>query len=218
MRLPTIRARSIGPFGRWATALGAAFAALAAAAVLAAAAETPMDPGTSHQHPAGAAAESLRSPYAAIPGTAASGLLPEEVEGLTKGQGMALALAAEVNGYPGPRHLLDAAHAGQLELLPEQRATIQRIYDRMLAEAKAKGQEILQAEEGLAMRFRHGQIDEATLRNLLGHIGLLRADLRFIHLRTHLETKAILSPEQVARYNALRGYQGGAGSDPHRGH
>ena len=218
MRLPTIRARSIGPFGRWATALGAAFAALAAAAVLAAAAETPVDPGTIHQHPAGAAAESLRSPYAAIPGTAASGLLPEEVEGLTKGQGMALALAAEVNGYPGPRHLLDAAHAGQLELLPDQRETIQRIYDRMLAEAKAKGQEILQAEEGLAMRFRHGHIDEATLRNLLGHIGLLRADLRFIHLRTHLETKTLLTPEQIARYKTVRGYDGGTGGPEQHKH
>jgi Spy/CpxP family protein refolding chaperone len=197
--------------------LGPAFPALAAAALLAAA-ETPGDPGTKHRHPAAAGSESLRSPYAAIPGTAASGLLPEEVEGLTKGQGMALALAAEVNGYPGPRHLLDAAQAGQLELPPDQRQAIQRIYDRMLAEAKAKGQEILQAEEGLATRFRHSHIDEESLRNLLGQIGLLRADLRFIHLRAHLETKAVLSPEQVARYNALRGYRGAAGSDPHRSH
>ena len=205
MNPATIRVRSIGPFRRRAAAVGAAFAALAAAAVLAGAAQTPADPG--------AAAESLRSPYAAIPGTAASGLLPQEVEGLTKGQGMALALAAEVNGYPGPRHILEAATAGQLDLRPDQREAVQQLYDRMLAEAKGKGQEILQAEEELAMRFRHGHIDEAGLREMLYRIGEYRAELRFIHLRTHLGTKALLTPEQIARYNAVRGYD--AGGVPH---
>lgn len=212
MKHPTIHVRSIGPFRRWAAALRAAFAGLAAAAALAGAAQTPADPGAPHQPPAGVAAESLRSPYAAIPGTAASGLLPEEVEGLTKGQGMALALAAEMNGYPGPRHVLEAAGPGQLDLRPDQREAVQRFYDQMLAEAKAKGQEILQAEEELAMRFRHGHIDEPSLRETLHRIGEYRADLRFIHLRTHLGTKALLTPEQIARYNAVRGYDDGGTS------
>lgn len=215
MRPATMRVRSIGPFRRWAVALGAAFAALAAAAVLAGAAETPAGPATGHQHSGGAAADTLRSPYAAIPGTAASGLLPEEVEGLTKGQGMALALAAEANGYPGPRHVLDAAASGQLDLRPEQREAFLRLYDRMLAEAKAKGQEILRAEEELAMRFRHGHIDEPSLRETLGQIGQLRAQLRFIHLRTHLKAKALLTPEQVARYRTVRGYDAGGGPHQH---
>jgi len=215
MKLNTIRVQSIGPFRRWAAALGAAFAALAAAAVLAGAAETPVDPAPNHQHPGGAPADALRSPYAAIPGTAASGLLPEEVEGLTKGRGMALALAAEVNGYPGPRHVLDAAASGQLDLRPEQRETFLRLFDRMRAEAKAKGQEILQMEEQLAMRFRYGHIDETSLREILGHIGQLRADLRLIHLRTHLEAKALLTPEQIARYKTVRGYDTGGGAHQH---
>jgi hypothetical protein len=215
MKLSTIHVRSIGPFRRWAAALGAAFAALGAAAALAGAAQTPADPGAAHQPPAGAAAESLRSPYSAIPGTAASGLLPQEVEGLTKGQEMALALAAEVNGYPGPRHVLDAAGAGQLDLRPEQREAFLRLCDRMLAEAKAKGQEILQMEEQLAMRFRHGRIDEAGLRQILEHIGQLRADLRFLHLRTHLEAKALLTPEQIARYRTVRGYDAGGQHPTH---
>ncbi len=214
MKLPTIRVRSIGPFRRWAAALGAVFAALAAAAVLAGAAETPVGRAPNHQHSGAAAADTLRSPYAAIPGTAASGLLPEEVEGLTKGQGMALALAAEVNGYPGPRHVLDAAASGQLDLRPEQREAFLRLYDGMLAEAKAKGQEILQMEEQLAMRFRHGHIDEAGLRQILEHIGQLRAQLRFLHLRTHLEAKALLTPEQIARYRTVRGYETGGAHQP----
>ena len=217
MRSARTPVRATGPSRRWAIALGTAFAVVATVTTIAIAAETSADPATGHHGPASAAADALRSPYALVPGTGATGLLPEEVEGLTKGLGMALALAAEANGYPGPRHLLDAAETGQLALRPDQREAIHRIYDRMLAEAKAKGQEILRMEEQLAMRFRHGQIDEASLREVLGHIGQLRADLRYIHLRTHLETKALLTPEQIARYNTLRGYDTDAGSHQ-RGH
>lgn len=215
MWLPTTNFRSIALIGRWPIVLAVAFAALVAAGTLAGAAGKPADPGTSHQHSGGAPADALRSPYAAIPGTAASELLPEEVEGLTKGQGMALALAAEVNGYPGPRHLLDAAAAGQLDLRPEQRDAVQHLYDRMLAEAKAKGQEILQVEEELAMRFRHGHIDDAGLRKILDHIGQLRADLRYIHLCTHLETRGLLTPDQIARYKTVRGYDAGGDALQH---
>ncbi len=88
----------------------------------------------------------------------------------------------------------------------------------MSAEARAKGQEILDAEAHLALRFRHAHIDEPTLRGLLERIGTLRAELRFIHLRTHLETKALLTPEQVARYNAVRGYDGSGGSESQHKH
>jgi Spy/CpxP family protein refolding chaperone len=196
-----------------AAATGGAFLALAVAAALAAAAEP-----AAHSHkPETAAQAPLVSPYVGEGDARATGLLPEEVEGLAKGSGMAMALPAELNGYPGPRHVLDAADAGQLPLRPEQREAVQRLYDRMLAEAKAKGQEILQAEASLARRFRHAHIDEATLREALERIGRLRADLRFFHLRTHLETKALLTPEQIARYNAVRGYDVPAGgSEQHK--
>ena len=175
------------------------------------AAETPAAPAGGHHSPGGAGTGALHSPYSGARDVQATGLLPDEVEGLTKGSGMTLALAAEVNGYPGPRHVLDAADAGQLTLRPEQRQAVQGLFDRMSAEAKGKGQEILTAEAHLATRFRHAHVDEPTLRGLLEQIGTLRAALRFIHLRTHLETKALLTPVQVARYNAVRGYDGSGG-------
>jgi Spy/CpxP family protein refolding chaperone len=159
----------------------------------------------------GAPAVPLRSPYAPLRGTGATGLLPEEVEGLQKGQGMALALAAEANGYPGPRHVLDMDGTGGLTLSPEQRRAFERLYDGMLAEAKARGEEILQAEAHLAARFRHGHIDEASLGEILDRIGRLRVQLRFVHLRTHLAAVALLTPEQIARYRSVRGYDGGQG-------
>ena len=51
-----------------------------------------------------------------------------------------------------------------------------------------------------------GHADDAGLRKSLERIGLLRVDLRFVHLRTHLETQCLLTPDQIARYNTLRGY------------
>jgi hypothetical protein len=179
-------------------------------------AETAAVPMTGHHDPGGAPAGNVRSPYAVLRGTAATGLLPEEVEGLVSGKGMALALAAEVNGYPGPRHVLDAAEAGQLLLRPDQHAAVERLNAQMLEEAQAKGQEILRVETDLAHRFREGRIDDPSLRETLNRVGQFRAELRFIHLRTHLTTRALLAADQIARYNTVRGYDVSGGSpQPH---
>jgi hypothetical protein len=153
--------------------------------------------------------EGLRSPYAGQHHAAETGLLANEFEALSMGTGFAMALPAELNGYPGPRHVLDATDASQFSLSPGQREAIQNLYDRMLSEARAKGQEIIQAEAQLALRFRQADVDETTLCEILQRIANLRADLRFIHLRTHLKTKVLLTPEQIGRYNTVRGYDAG---------
>jgi Heavy-metal resistance len=157
----------------------------------------------------------LHSPYAEQHNAAETGLLPNEFEALSMGTGMAMALPAELNGYPGPRHVLDAADAGQFSLSPGQRETIQNLYDGMLSEARARGQEIIQAEAQLTQGFRHADMDEAKLREILERIANLRRELRFIHLRTHLKTRAMLTHEQIERYNAVRGYDA---DRPHSGH
>ncbi len=217
MRLAASLRLRIGDRWRRASAVGTTFFLTATLGGVAAPAETPGHPAPGPGGHGSAAGATVRSPYAAQPDARDTGLLADEVEALTKAAGMAMALPAELNGYPGPRHLLDAASAGQLELRPEQREAIQRIYDRMLGAAKAKGLEVLQAEANLATQFRHAHIDEATLRDLVDRIGRSRADLRFIHLRTHLETKPLLTAEQIARYNALRGYEAGGGASHQHG-
>jgi hypothetical protein len=190
--------------------LGGVVIATGVAAAVLVGAETPSG---EHQPSAPERADHLRSPYAKFQGSAATGLLPQEVDALTQGEGMALALAAEVNGYPGPRHVLDADAAGQLGLRPEQRTALTRTFDRMHGLAQAKGQEILEREGELATRFRHHHIDEAGLTEALGRISQLRAELRAIHLRAHLETEALLTPEQISRYETVRGYDA---ASPHR--
>ena len=53
---------------------------------------------------------------------------------------------------------------------------------------------------------------------MLADIARSRARLRFIHLSAHLETPALLTHEQIARYDALRGYRSHAGGATHGGH
>jgi hypothetical protein len=58
-------------------------------------------------------------------------LSEEQVADLKAGRGMGLALAAELNGYPGPLHTLEPAEA--LKLTAEQRSRVKGLYDAMRA-------------------------------------------------------------------------------------
>jgi len=52
---------------------------------------------------------------------------------------MGVARAAELNGYPGPRHVLDAARDGRLHLSPAQGQAVQRLFDDTAREAQRLG-------------------------------------------------------------------------------
>ena len=136
------------------------------------------------------------------------------------GAGLGYAMAAELNGHAGPKHVLELAEA--LELTPEQRAGVEASFARMKEAAVALGAEIVAAEEELDRRFSHRHLDEATLAELTARIAELEGRLRFVHLRAHLETDALLSPEQRDRYAELRGYavrrSGDASHEGHTGH
>ena len=134
-------------------------------------------------------------------------ITPEELDGLQQGEGMGFAKAAELNHYPGPRHVIDLAT--DLQLSDAQRQDVQREFDAMQAQARELGERIIEAERHLNMRFANDHIDEDTLRQATSEIAALYGELRFTHLSAHLHTKALLSPEQVAAYDALRGYHTG---------
>ncbi|MCP5026175.1 MAG: hypothetical protein GY929_07795, partial [Actinomycetia bacterium] len=107
---------------------------------------------------------------------------------------------------------------GELDLRPEQRREIEEIHQRMSRAAIEKGKQILESEAVLARRFRHRHIDETVLHHLSAEIAGLRGELRSIHLLAHLETTAVLTPEQIADYRTLRGYHQEAGDDKGGGH
>ena len=49
-------------------------------------------------------------------------------------------------------------------------------------------------------------IDADALQRLTQDAGMKHARLRAEHLRTHLAQTALMTPQQIARYNSLRGY------------
>jgi Spy/CpxP family protein refolding chaperone len=146
------------------------------------------------------------TPHHDAHGSDVPGLGIDEIEELRQGHGMGQARVAEVQGYPGPRHVLDAWHAGELALTSEQSAQVQAIMRVMTREAQRLGVLVLDAERGLADAFRSGRIDASTLRADLERITALRSELRLVHLQAHLETRAVLDPDQLARYADLRGH------------
>ncbi len=156
----------------------------------------------------GHGAASPSSPYAGYGAREIKSLSREDIEELRRGGGWGLALAAELNGAPGPAHLLELRD--RIPLDPRQVEAIETIYEEMKAQAIPAGERLISAEARLEAAFAGGGLEEAELRALLGDIERARAELRFIHLSRHLSTPPLLSEEQIARYNTLRGY----GSDP----
>jgi hypothetical protein len=56
-----------------------------------------------------AALAQSQQPYAGLEGRSIKALSEQQVADLRAGRGMVLALAAELNGYPGPMHVLELA-------------------------------------------------------------------------------------------------------------
>ena len=144
------------------------------------------------------------SPYAGLETREIKSLSTKETEDLRAGRGMGLALAAELNGYPGPTHVIDLAEA--LALTEVQRRRTNELLAAMRAEAVPLGEKIVGAETGLDRAFRDGTITVETLSAATAEIGRLRGELRAAHLRYHIILAQILSPEQRRRYRQLRGY------------
>ena len=117
---------------------------------------------------------------------------------------MGLAKAAELNRYPGPMHALDLSEP--LKLSREQQDLLKAIMGRMSGEAKSLGAALLGLERELDAAFAARTIDSRSLKERMEQIGVKQGALRAVHLAAHLETAAALSAEQIARYDALRGY------------
>lgn len=143
-------------------------------------------------------------PYAGEQHRAIKALSAKEIDDLAAGRGMGLARAAELNGYPGPLHVLELA--GKLNLTQEQRMATQALFDAMNADAKRLGGAVLEAERDLDRSFAAGSIDESVLHGKLDALAALQGELRFVHLRAHLAQAALLTVDQRKRYDMLRGY------------
>ncbi len=161
------------------------------------------------------AAKMPASPYAGQQTRSIKALSDEDVRALSNGEGMGLAKAAELNGYPGPAHV--RALAKQLRLSDEQLHQITAIFERMNAAAKSLGAEMIERERTLDRLFVNGEITPDRLTAETAAIAALNGRLRAVHLAAHLETRALLQPEQLVLYHQLRGYGGSKGHHRHPG-
>jgi hypothetical protein len=131
-------------------------------------------------------------------------LSEQQTADLKAGRGMGLALPAELNGYPGPSHVLENADA--LGLSAEQRERTKGLFDAMKAEAVPVGERLIEQETKLDRLFADREITPSTLGAVTEEIGMTQGRLRQTHLKYHLAMMDVLSPAQLERYRELRGY------------
>ena len=162
-----------------------------------------------------AATAQTTSPYVGQERRTIKALSETDIRDLTEGRGMGLAKAAELNSYPGPLHILELR--SELGLSEAQRVASEALIAPMREKAASVGARIIEAEHNLDLAFAQRWIGPTYLRQQINTIAMLQGELRAIHLETHLAQREILGPEQIIRYNELRGYQStGAGTGHQR--
>jgi len=115
--------------------------------------------------------------YAGLQQRPIKALSAQQIDDLRAGRGMGMALAAELNDYPGPRYVLDLSN--KLGLTPAQRKRVSRL-------------------------FAQKRAGDAELRSITAVIARRNGDLRYVHLGYHLSVRGLLSDRQIARYATLR--------------
>jgi len=142
--------------------------------------------------------------YAGLQHREIKALSAQQIDGYRTARGMGLAMAAELNGYPGPMHVLELA--AQLGLSADQESKTKAIFQAMQAQAKQVGEAIIDAERELDALFATRSATPAGIATQTQRIAHLQGKLRAVHLASHLDMMKVLSAEQVQSYNRLRGY------------
>jgi Spy/CpxP family protein refolding chaperone len=132
-------------------------------------------------------------------------LSDEEVTGHLDGRGLGYARPAELNGYPGPMHVLELEQ--ELALSQEQVSATTALFQRMQSRAREAGRAYIEAEKAVDAAFRSGHADARQIAELVRAADLRRAEKRLAHLDAHLEMARLLSADQRKRYAELRGYE-----------
>jgi hypothetical protein len=145
-------------------------------------------------------------PYAGQQSRAVSSLSADDVQGFLEGRGMGLARSAELNGFPGPMHVLE--HDKDLALSATQRARVKAVMDDMKAKGRVLGQRYVDAEKAVDDAFR-AKAGAKRIAARVAAANRILGDIRMAHLAAHLEITPLLTAAQLTKYAELRGYAGG---------
>ena len=162
------------------------------------------------------ASKTAESPYKGQQLRNIKALSQKDIDGYLSGKGMGFAKAAELNHYPGPRHVLDISE--KLKLSDKQLKQTQSLFNKMQANAITLGKQLIEHEQKLDQLFAQGSVDKNLLEVTLQDIGSIQAKLRNVHLRTHLEQKELLTKHQIMMYDRIRGYGVGGSHNSNHNH
>jgi hypothetical protein len=152
-------------------------------------------------------------PYAGQQSRSIKALSDQQISDLKHGRGMGLALAAELNGYPGPLHVIELRR--ELNLSDAQLAQAEELFRKMKEETIPLGEMLIAQEAALDRQFAERRITPASLDETTARIGEAQAKLRAAHLRYHLAMLDVLMPDQIGRYSEIRGYTAGPNAPRH---
>jgi hypothetical protein len=144
--------------------------------------------------------------YAGQDARAVAMLSPEDVENFFAGRGMGLAKSAELNGYPGPMHVLE--HEGYLALTADQKVQVIAAFDTMKATSISLGQHYVAAEQAVDDALKSKASAETVATRVAAAYKVL-GEIRMAHLTAHLQITPLLTDVQRAKYAELRGYTSG---------
>lgn len=159
----------------------------------------------------GAVAAHAQPPYADLANREIKALGVEEIAGLEAGRGLGFALAAELNGWPGPKHVLELAE--MLGLDQPTRDRVESIRQEMAREGQRLGAEIVAVERAIDEIFvtAKSPTEAEAAAVLVARAASLRGELRWVHLAAHLATRPLLTAEQLAHYERARTQHHGGG-------
>lgn len=163
--------------------------------------------GQPHQHLHGKHDKKGQSPYAGQQNRKLKAFPARVVQKLKKGSGMpfyGMAKAAELNSYPGPKHILDASD--KMQLTDEQEVQIQTIFDEMHQQAILLGDSLLTVEQRIDDAFSSQSIKRGQLQQWVNQSAEIYGQLRFCHLQAHLKARNVLTEKQIEHYDKWRGY------------
>jgi Spy/CpxP family protein refolding chaperone len=144
------------------------------------------------------------SPYAGQESRQIKALSAAEIAAYVEGKGQGFAKPAELNGYPGPMHVLELAD--QLALTSEQESASEALLLKHKTEVRELGRNYVSAEAALDKLFSSRLVTAEALRAAIDDSARIQSLIRSAHLETHLQQTALLTPEQNATYQRLRGY------------
>ena len=148
------------------------------------------------------------SPYAGQEARQIKALSATEIAAYVEGKGQGFAKPAELNGYPGPMHVLELSD--QLALTSQQKAASSALLATHKAQVRELGLNFIAAEAALEKLFSSKLATADALRIAIDESAKIHSQIRAAHLETHLQQTALLSNEQNTLYQRLRGYNTGS--------